>query len=559
MTSRGLSIATPRLKWQCSIAILTAMTSDARTWRRRRLVARVTPPDRPHALEDDGSDGPAVRELHVTVPLKPQGDAPPANLPPTFARALQDEYAVRYLSRLGASATPENVAMVLEHLPLEGCQLTAAWRARGALADELTIDLYPPKPTPVAGAGGLQSRAEQAQKQSESETSGGGDAAAVDGGLYASYFCFGPVCWSFDDMKRKFLPPFCEATLPASEVRDVFTAIAIDKRMVGDTPSGSHASVSPTGADIATSGPTPHGATVSQILRRRATLQREQCANERRVPPDTRRETICAMHRAFFSALPLVSLGLSTRGTSGMDRDLAQRLLDALVTDVAVVELVQNVVLLLYHEVFVPVTSATIQAVPNSVETLLVESVRLFTALRGRYGSWKAPSSFTANASSVVPMLLLALRVDVETLFRMQYPQSFSSSSSAASAQMHRVLAEMNARISRLLDPDTHWSRVPVLESSCAAGAARTAPTFQRQRRRLRLRDQFFRTSEALHCVFPVPAPGSSRRIMAVGGGTQVARYYSSVVPTSDHAAKHSPEPVSVETKLKLLRVLQHR
>lgn len=535
------------------------MTSDAHTWRQRRLVARAAPPDWPRALGDDGSDGPAVRELHVTVPLKPQGDAPPANLPPTFARALQDEYAARYLLRLGASATPENVAMVLEQLPLEECQLTAAWRARGALADELAIDLYPPKPTPVAGAGGLLSRGERVQKHSKSEPSGVEDAVAVDGGLYTAFYCFGPVCWSFDDMKRKFLPPFCEAMLPASEERDVFTAIAIDKRKATTTLSGGRVSVSPTDVDIAASGSAPHSATVSQILGRRATLLREQCASERRVPPDTRRETICAMHRAFFSALPLVSLGLSARGTSGMDRDLAQRLLDALVNDVTVVELVQSVILLLYHEVFVPMTSATIQGVPNSVETLLVDSVRLFTAVRDHYGSWKTPSSFSANAASVVPMLLLALRVDVETLFRVQYPHSFSSSSSAASAQTQRVLAEMNARISRLLDPDTHWSRVPVLESSCAAGAARTAPTFQRQRRRLRLRDQFFRTSEALHCVFPVPAPGSSRRIMAVGGGTQVARYFSNVVPASGHAARPNREPVSVESKLKLLRVLQHR
>lgn len=541
------------------------MATDANAWRRRRLVARVTsPPVRPLTLGDAGAPGdePAVRELHVTVPLKPQDDAPPANLPLTFARALQDEYAIRYLARLGARATPENVAMVLKHLPLENCQLTVAWRARGALADELTIDLYPPKPTPIAVSGSSPSKGGRL-KQSQPETGavpGVKDSDTVDSDISTSYYCYGPVCWSFDDMKRKFLPPFCEATPPASESRDMFTAIAIDKRKVSSLRSSGDTSAMSIAADdtSSSSGPASNGTTVSQILGRRATLRRQQCADERRMPPDTCRETICAMHRAFFSSLPLASLGLATRNTSGSDLDLAQRLLDALVNDAALVELVQSAVLLLYHDVFIPMTAATSQAVPNCVETLLVDSVRLFATVRDRYGAWRAPSSFTANASSVVPLLVLALRVDVETLFRMQYPQSFASSSSSATAEMHRVFAEMNVRISGLLDPDAHWSRVPVLESSCAAGAARTAPTFQRQRRLLRLRDQFFRMSEALHCVFPAPVPGNSRRIMAVGGGAQVARY-SSVVPASDHDAKSSPGSVSVESKLKLLQVLQHR
>lgn len=484
------------------------------------MLARV---DMARAQAQLADDSPAVRDLRVTVPLRaPAGGAPPAALPPSLARALQDEYAIRYLARLGASACPANIAMVLEHLPLERCQLSAAWKARGALSDELSIDMFASGPAPVAPTSASAIKAATALQLEAPQHS-----PVADTG---SFYCFGPICWSFEDIKRRFLPPFNASRTTHSPATADFEPLKEDSSFSG-----------------------PEQQTAAQILVRKATLARQQCALERSEPPDVRHETVVAIHRAFFSALPLAALGLTSPSTR--DRfDAAQQLLGALARDRNVLELVRCIVLLLYHDVFLPLTLAT-QPMSSSTRhgDLLVDTIRLFAALREQYTAVKAPTS-------LLSLLLLAIRVDVETIFRSQYPQSFSSTSTSIADDMQRVLLAMDARVSRLLDPDAHWSRFPILESSCAAGVARVAPAFQRQQRRSRLREQFFRTSEALHCVFPTPSSGTSRRIIA-GGGARVAQFSG---PRQDIEGENPPKDVvgrrvSVESKLKLLRMLQRR
>ncbi|KAF1334801.1 hypothetical protein FI667_g1636, partial [Globisporangium splendens] len=82
----------------------------------------------------------AAQPSHFTIPLKPQNK--PASFPADFAQALKEEHAIKYLQKLGASPTPENIAMVLENLPLEDCHIATAWKSRGSLSDVIAIDLF---------------------------------------------------------------------------------------------------------------------------------------------------------------------------------------------------------------------------------------------------------------------------------------------------------------------------------------------------------------------------------------------------------------------------------
>lgn len=82
-----------------------------------------------------------MQPAHFTIPLKPQDK--PANFPANFAHAVKEEYAIKYLQKLGAHPTAQNIAMVLENLPLEECHIATAWKSRGSLSDVITIDLYP--------------------------------------------------------------------------------------------------------------------------------------------------------------------------------------------------------------------------------------------------------------------------------------------------------------------------------------------------------------------------------------------------------------------------------
>lgn len=502
----------------------------------RRLLLRRTDEPAPHH-----DDVPAVRELHVTIPLRPQ--VVPAKFPAQFARAVQDEYAIQYLAQLGASGAPENVALVLQHLPLEDCAVAASWRVRGSLSDMLSIDLYPPKHGPstaIVPVSPAPRPSTVAPVEAISPTQ-------------SRIYCVGPVCLSFDDMKRKFLLPFCQA-----ETREeVDVLVTYGMKRVEDGSAFVQVPVL-TDADAKAVGPIG-------VLTKRASQRRHLCHRERSSPPDARPDTIISMHKAFFLVLPLSSLGFSARD----DREQAL-LLDLLQGD-DMLALVQAVSLYLYVDKFVWLASVDDPKFPSppstpqlpKVEMLFVDIVTRFEALRSRLERENLSTKSRTTASLLLPLLLLALRVDVETIYRVQYPQSFA----VAGPTMQFTLREMNKRVTELLDPDTHLSRLAILETSCSGLAAMSSPAFQQRQRTRRLRDQFFKTSEALHSVFPTQVGGRSRQIASQNGGANIARYAQHLDRDAqaandreefeDARRQNSSTNTSVETKLKLLRVLQ--
>ena len=56
-----------------------------------------------------------------------------------FVKAIQNEYACRYLESIGLNCTPQNIEGVLEKAPLSSCELVPGWNNSGWLADTITI------------------------------------------------------------------------------------------------------------------------------------------------------------------------------------------------------------------------------------------------------------------------------------------------------------------------------------------------------------------------------------------------------------------------------------
>ncbi|KAF4136727.1 hypothetical protein GN958_ATG14076 [Phytophthora infestans] len=492
---------------------------------------RPVPPTRSRRtspLQTNTIDVPAaVQAQHVSIPLKAQ--QPPTSMPPRLTQAIKDEFAIRYLQQIGANSTPENIAMVLQHLPLEKCAVSSAWKSRGSLADVLQID-WNPKSLSLGGEPPVKLAA-----------SGVGVHVTPIAALLSPRrqlrgqhsFQIGTVCFTFDDMKRKFLLPFKLATVPTElDVLQVF-----GNRLEADK------TLSPN--QVEKYGGAPGSPTALGSIAEWEAHRRLKAVDERNVPPNASAETVSEMHNEFYLTLPLISLGLPE------GNEITRTVLYEALSSTVMIELVQSTLRYLYFKVIDP-TRKKIR-ISNEQDALFVAIAQQFALLRVKmeHKQRLIPRSLTV----LVPLLLLALRVDIETLVRLQYPLSFS----CASEEMTRLLQDIDAQITRLLDPDGNWSRLAVLETTHEAGQARASSTFQRARRYRRLRDQFFQTSAVLHGLFPDPSSGNSRRVMTQRGGAGISHYthfFSRAAPTAKQEECRLSD-VSVASKLSLLQSLR--
>ena len=67
----------------------------------------------------------------------------PQSLDQDFLRAIQDEYATRFLEQMKIEPTAKNKENLLRKQPLTSCELQPGWNSSGWLADEIKI--YPNK------------------------------------------------------------------------------------------------------------------------------------------------------------------------------------------------------------------------------------------------------------------------------------------------------------------------------------------------------------------------------------------------------------------------------
>ncbi|GMF54136.1 unnamed protein product [Phytophthora fragariaefolia] len=481
-------------------------------------------------------------------------------MPPRLAQTVKDEFAIRYLQQIGANATPENIAMVLQHLPVEKCAVSATWKSRGSLADVLAIDLNPKSLVQTGEApgrgGGPPGKPELAEADTTTAPTFTLEPSRwqLRGQQTRHIFQIGAVSFTFDDMKRKFLLPFKFATPPPElDVLKLYGAsVKADADSGGMLPQNQ--------ADQLGAAPCS-----PSTIRRWEAQRRVKSVDERRIPPSASADTVAEIHNEFYLTLPLTSLGMPES-----DEDTRAVLYEALVCP-AMIELAQSTVQHLFLTVIHPPgTDKERQRICHEQDELFVSIVQRFAILRARVER-KQRSTPRPQLAVIVPLLLLALRVDIETLVRLQYPMSFSS----VTEEMTRMLQVLDDRISQLLDPDANWSRIAVLETTHEAGQARASSSFQRARRHRRLRDQFFQTSAILHGLFPDPSSGKSRRVMTLRGGAGISNYPmltgespGYVLPsgkqvecrlpdTCSHNTKDAAVPVSVASKLSLLQSLR--
>lgn len=77
--------------------------------------------------------------LPILIQLKGANAGQEQTLDEEFVKAVQNEYAVRYLEQLGLQATQTNIDRVLAEEPLSACELKPVWNNAGWLADSLTV------------------------------------------------------------------------------------------------------------------------------------------------------------------------------------------------------------------------------------------------------------------------------------------------------------------------------------------------------------------------------------------------------------------------------------
>jgi hypothetical protein len=294
---------------------------------------------------------------------------------------------------------------------------------------------------------------------------------------------------------------------------------------------------------------------------------------ERVIPPDTKIEVVLQMQKAFYTSLPLAVVSI---------RDEHEKFfLFEVLVDPKMTQLVQEMSRYLYQHTFVKFAcfgaeslvaaeqtsghqhsfSPVDRAARNEMEeTLYVSVIGTFAKIKQTIVE-QAPEK---GLTLFLPLLLLGLRVAIETIYRIQYPVSFNTTAST----MQYILMQLDDAITKMLDPDAHLSRIGVLETTCEATKIMASHPFQLKKRQLRLRDQFYKTSEALHSIFPRPVAGKCRKIIKLHGGASIANYPPHMAPPeeinnnaahrSPHSRDHDPT-VSVAARLQLLRIIERK
>jgi hypothetical protein len=197
-----------------------------------------------------------------------------------------------------------------------------------------------------------------------------------------------------------------------------------------------------------------------------------------------------------------------------------------------------------------------------------VSMVRLFNTIKQRMAREEKK-----GVALFLPLHLLALRVAVETVFRCQYPVSFN----VTEPTMQYILTKMDDQLTKVLDGDRLLSRIGILETTCESSKAMASHSFQATKRRARLRDQYFQTSEAIHTIFPKPLSGKCRKMIKFRGGAAIGNYpVPAVVDVADaahdegnnhtdvsgfgEAARSATLPsASLEARLELLHVMERK
>ncbi|GMI12201.1 hypothetical protein TrVE_jg9859 [Triparma verrucosa] len=106
-------------------------------------VAKITSKKPGSASNSSSSHGTSQTDPFVFVlPLKPQNKKLDLNNLTNFPTFLQQEYASKYLAKLGASPTDSNVEHLLKEMPIRNCKVDTVWRKDGSLLDAVVVQVH---------------------------------------------------------------------------------------------------------------------------------------------------------------------------------------------------------------------------------------------------------------------------------------------------------------------------------------------------------------------------------------------------------------------------------
>ena len=118
--------------------------------------------------------------------------------------------------------------------------------------------------------------------------------------------------------------------------------------------------------------------------------------------------------------------------------------------------------------------------------------------------------TFSFLSSRSIPMLLLAIRLEIEVIFKNQYPKFFSE-------ELHEKIAMklINDLITQLFDPNLFFSRFSFLESNREAINIKYQKS--KQQNTSSSQSKFFKRSALVEQLFPSPSEGKVRALFGTG------------------------------------------
>ena len=346
-----------------------------------------------------------VDRRQISIPLRSRNK--PVNFNSKDYAGLRKEYATRYLDRLGACATPANIAMVEKNIPLEKCSIKAAWKSRGSVSDVLAIDPF--QSSEKYSIEEFTVAEKPKQDSAFLKTTFGTD-------LEVNYH-HGIVHQSFNDIKCKFLKPFNE--LRGISVHSVSLVTSIH-------PSGIK--------NLRKWKPTGRTRIASGIER----IPGKDALEELSIIPSETIDTIGIMQMAFFTALPFDIID-PTHTSTNLIRSYVVDDMGLITTIEKTIQyLYWNFLRLLLEQHGQKSTTPSDDIVRPSSEELS----RMYLQLLHLYASVKSRLMRLKKGPSLyLPLVLLSIRVCVETTFINTFPLWFAETSQRGEVRYYILIS----------------------------------------------------------------------------------------------------------------------
>jgi len=468
--------------------------------------------------------------------------------------ALKHEYATKYLQQIGAELTPDNIQTVLKNVPLENCKCTPAWKSRGWLADCIYIHPNPnkkkdkerEKQTKAKESSGptisslLRKDADESagepSKSSESRRAGrrgkygkqSPEAASIETAKPTKVseedkaYDYNGIKQDFDAIKKKHMFPY---NLKGREQRKA--------KLATDPP--------PLASRLAKASTQKSAGDAADATNR---LQRQddvdQALEEVKRPLQVTLEDIENMQTEFLKAMPFQLL--KTHVTQ--EQKEALRL-------VLITSTMKRLIGLVSHYLYWTVLRTHLPASENAQMLSEEDRQTVYLAIAGTFN--EVEMQLKKRRHDVVfqlPLVLLSVKVGIETVFRDAYPTWFKLEEEEHGVGKSVTLSKFNSVITRLFDPDNYNSHVSALESTTEAMRIASRSRHQHTRKKpQRLRDQYYTTSTQMQKLFPRPAAGEARRLLVERGGEGGGRGPRSR-PSQPRPARTRTRPVSESSGL---------